>query len=447
MPLDAAIQNAVRRLKLAGIDLYEVVGLLESSLLIESKKQMVTSVRRDNSRGIAIRIIRDRRLGFISTMDISPRAVEQAVSQVISLSSFVPQSDEFSLPKPVDPKEGLAEKLGRSFHEIPYEEKAAKALALESAAIAADSRISQVEHARYEEKVWTLKILNSRGVSQTSQRGLVFCELKAVAKDGSDTEAAYEFDLSPRFEDLKVEEVARSAAKMAVKKLGARPVSIGAVPVLFSPRAASCMVRLVAPSFFADNVQKNKSVIASKKGASYYDRKVTLIDDGLLPGGLNSFPFDGEGVPRRRNIMIENGAIKSWLYDFSHAVRDKTESTGSLKRTSLSAIPTIDVSNCFMKPGNTESSALLKGVTRGFYVTELAGLHTANTISGDFSLGAEGFLIENGLLSLPIRGMTIAGNIHELFRSVAGVGDDLRFYGEYGAPSILVAGLSIAGGA
>lgn len=446
MELDIAIQNTIRKLSSHGLDAYEVAGLCESALAVESMRQMEDTVQRTETRGVAIRIIKDGRMGFASTTDLSPRAIEQTVNQAVLLSRHVTPSEEATIPDPQDLKDGFAEKLGRSFAEIPNEEKVQKAKTLESAAIAFDSRISQVQHARYEERIWSLRIINSKGITVSSQRGLGFCELKAVAKNDSGTEGAYEFDFSPRFEELDAQAVAVRAAKRALAKLGSQPMAIGSVPVVFSPRSAASMLKLVAPSFFADNVQKGKSVISAKCGERIYSPKVSIIDDGLLPGGLLSFSFDGEGIPRRRNIMIENGTVSGWLYDSARARIDGTKSTGSAKRGDLRQMPQIDVSNCFLKAGGRSQDSILRGVARGFYVTDLSGTHTANTISGDFSLGAEGFLIENGVMGQPVRGVTVAGNVHELFARIVEIGNDPKFHGEYGSPTFLVEELTFAGG-
>lgn len=443
MELQKSIQGAVRKLEAQGVDAFEVVGMAERTLIVEARQQMVESFRRSEGRGMAIRVVKGGRMGFASTTDIAPHAVEQAVGQVLSSMREAMPSDEAVIPPAQESDGRIEESEGRPLGEIPDEEKVRVALLLESAAVAADSRIARVLHPRYEETARELTVVNSRGVRVTARRGLCLCELKAVASDGADSEGAYEFSFSPRFEGLAPEATARLAASRAVDKLGARPVPAGVVPVVFAPRAAAGLVKLAAPSFFADHVQRGRSILASRRGERAYHPDVSIVDDGLLADGFGSFPFDGEGIPRRRTVMVLGGVIEGWLYDGARAARDGVASTGSCLREGLRALPAIGVGNCFLKGGERSPEELVREAGRGLLVTDLIGLHTANAISGDFSLGAEGFLIEAGVAGAPVRGVTIAGNVHELFRQVAGVGHDFRLTTEYGAPSFLAEGLTI----
>lgn len=443
MELSNAITNAVRRLEAQGLDAFEVAGLAESSLVVEAKEQMVEGFRRSSSRGIAIRVMKDGRTGFAATTELAPRQVDLMVQQVLLAMREVAPSEEAAVPAAQEPVAGLAEELGRTFAEIPDDEKIRMALALESAAIAADSRIARVQHPRYEETTRLLTVVNSKGVRAEARRSLCLCELKAVAADGDETQGAYEFAFSPRFEDLDVEATAKRSARRAVEKLGGKPIPACRCPVLFTPRAAAAMLKLAAPSFFADNVQRGKSVLAAKRGERAYRPEISIVDDGLLAGGLGSFPFDGEGIPRRRTVMVRNGVVENWLYDGACAAKEGVLSTGNCAREGLRRLPAIGVGNCFLKAGTKSPLELVRETGRGLLVTDLAGLHMANTISGDFSLGAEGAQIEGGAVGAPVRGVTIAGNVHEFFAAVAGVGNDLLFLAEYGAPSLLVEELSV----
>jgi len=297
----------------------------------------------------------------------------------------------------------------------------------------------------YEESVRHVVIHNSYGVHKNSSRGIVSCEVRAVAEADGDIESGWDFSFSPRFEDLDFEGAARRAAERSVELLGARPLATGRYDVVFEPRPASQLLRLAAPSFFADNVQRKKSAIADKKGRAVFSRLISIIDDGLLPDGYGSFPFDDEGVPRRKTTLVKEGVITNWLYDSQRAARDKKQSTGSRSRVSVHKPAGINISNCYVKEGDQEPAKLLAAAKKIFLVTDVMGLHTANTVTGDFSLGAEGFLVEDGLKKRPVRGVLISGNIHELLAGVAAVGADLKFAGGHGAPSLFVAEVQVSG--
>lgn len=411
MELESALKNAVKKLEGESVDAFEVVGIAEDSLVVEAKRQMVGSFRRSASRGLAVRVVEGKRMGWSATTDIGAKAVGRAVGQALSAVDVVAKSDEAVIATPQDPEGDFAEQLGRSLGEINDDEKIRMALKLESTAIAFDSRIVRTRNPRYEESVWSVSVINSNGISVRARRGLVSCELRAIASDDSGSESAYDFDFSPRFEDLDVEGVARRAAKRALSKLGAQKLEKGSLPVIFENRAASSMVRILAPSFFADNVQRGKSALTDKIGEKLYCPLITIVDDGLMSGGFGSFPFDGEGIPMRRTIMVRDGRVDAWLYDSPRAMRDGVMSTGNCRRSGLRSSPGIGVTNCFLKGGKDGVDGLCAGVDKGLLVTDLLGTHTANTISGDFSLGAEGFLLEGGKKTSPVRGITIAGNV------------------------------------
>ncbi|HPQ80941.1 MAG TPA: TldD/PmbA family protein [bacterium] len=443
MELGNAIGSAVRKLENQKLEFFEVAGISDVRFVAEAKGQMVEGISRSKGRGVALRVVRDGRVGFSATTDIGPKAIEKAVQQAVMSMKEVAPSDEASLPPAQEPQSALAERLGRTFAEIPDDEKIRMAMLLESAAIAADSRIVKVQHPRYEEVVRSMTVISSTGVNSTGCRGLCLCEIKAVASDGEDSQGAFEFSFSPRFEELSVEETARLAARRAVEKLGAGRVAGGSMPVVMGPRAGASMVKLASSAFFADNVQRGKSVVSSRRGERVYHPDVSIVDDGLLPGGFGSFPFDGEGIPRRRTMLVRNGVIENWLYDGARAAKDGVASTGNCRREEVNRLPSIGVGNCFLKGGESSPEELLREAGRGILITDLIGLHTANTVTGDFSLGAEGFVFDKGVLGAPVRGITVAGNVHELFARVAGVGEDLKFFADYGSPSVLIEELTI----
>ncbi len=443
MELANAVENAVKKCKKQRVDAYEVLGLNERSLVIEAKQSAVDSFRRNEMRGIAIRLVRKGRMGWAATTDISMASVGRAVEQAALAMQEVAVSEEAIIP-PVQSSCGAIEEApGRSYDSISDEEKMGLAVALEAAAVSADPRVRCVRRPRYEEFVRRMVVSNSHGAEAQAERGMVSGDLRVVVSQDDLSESAYDFDFSTRFEALDMDAIGKRAAQRAVEKLGAQSFDGGNLPVLFDARAAATLVRLIAPSFFATNVQRGKSVIAGRLGERVYSPAVTLIDDGLLPDGFGTFPFDAEGIPKRRTTMIADGTVEHWLYDGARAARDGVASTGNCVRETLSALPVIDVGNCFLAPGPKGVDALIADVERGVWVTELLGAHTANVITGDFSFGVEGALIEGGQRGAPMRGMTIAGNIHDLFSRIRAVADDTRFMGVYGSPSLLVEGLTL----
>jgi len=441
MNLETAMKDVAVRLKVQDLDAYEIVGLDEKFVTVEAKQQMVERMQRVHHVGLSIRTIKDGRLGFATTKEMSVKSVHQALKSALDSMANVEPTEDAVLPGAQEPKGSLEENITRPLGEVTDDERIAVAKGLEGIALAAENKVKKVQHPRYDEIDRTLIVMNSAGVKNVSRRQMASCELRVVAEDGGAAESAYDYGYSASFDRLDVERIAKRAARRAVAKLGATSVPGGNYPVVFEPRAAASMLGLLAPSFFADNVQRGKSILGGKLGEKFYSPSVTIIDDGLLPDGFGSFSFDWEGVPKRRTAMVEDGMVSSWLYDGARAAHDGVQSTGNSQRASLDKLPSVGINNCFLKAGSESKESIIRGVDRGIVATDLIGLHTANTISGNFSLGLEGFVIENGEVRVPVRGVTIAGNIHDLFGSVAAVGNDLEFFATHGAPTILVQGI------
>ena len=445
------IINFVRdHLEGESIDAFEICFMGTDRLSVEARDGQVESFSRAKQEGIAVRVLKDRRLGWSSSTDLSLPALDHLVSSAIANVKEVAPSEESVIPKPsrkgIKQTPGkIPEKEGRSLREIPEAQKIAAALDLERIAKATDSRIARVRQPLYEESLRHVVIHNSHGIRQNGLRQMASCEVRAVSEAEGDTESGWDFSFSPRFEDVDIEGTARRAAERSLSLLQAAPLPTGRYDIIFEPRPACSLLRLLLPSFFADNVQRKKSAIAQKKGKAVYHPLISIIDDGLLPDGYGSFPFDDEGVPRRKIVIVRDGIIFNWLYDSQRAAREKKLSTGSSFRASIHKPPSISISNCYIKAGDVIPASLLSMIKRGFLVTDVMGLHTANPVTGDFSLGAEGFCLEAGEKRRPVRGVIVAGNVHELFAQVATVGSDLRFWGSYGSPSILVPNIQVSG--
>jgi PmbA protein len=195
----------------------------------------------------------------------------------------------------------------------------------------------------------------------------------------------------------------------------------------------------------ADAVQKGKSLFTGKVGAQVAASTITLIDDGRLEGGIASSPVDAEGVPTSRTILIQDGILKGFLHNTYTAAKDNTMSTGNGMRSTFKSTPEVGPTNIFIHSGTMKESELIQEIKAGFYVTSVMGMHTANPISGDFSVGAAGIWVENGKMTKAIRGVAIAGNMLELLRNIDAAADNLRFFGGQGAPTLRIQGMSISG--
>ena len=215
-------------------------------------------------------------------------------------------------------------------------------------------------------------------------------------------------------------------------------------PAILRNSVVAELVEFLSSSFSAEQIDKGRSMLAGKIGQRLFSEHVTLVDDGLLAGGFATSPFDGEGIPSTKTRLVDGGMVAGALYDCYYARKLGADPTGSSVR-GIKSPPSIGFSNLYMEPGRHAPERLLDGISKGILITDLMGLHTANPVTGDFSLGASGILIENGKLTRPCRGFAVAGNVLELFRKMTDISSDLRFFGNVGAPSVRVSEISVGG--
>jgi PmbA protein len=200
-----------------------------------------------------------------------------------------------------------------------------------------------------------------------------------------------------------------------------------------------------ASSFFGENVYKGKSLLKGKINEAVASPRIQLVDDGLYPRGMGSAPFDDEGTPQARTILVKDGVLVSYLFDEYWSKKAGSEPTGNSFRSHIASPPTTSVSNLFIDTGASSPEQLLGDMDSGLFITEVMGAHTIDPVSGEFSLGASGIWIREGKTVFPLKGVTISGTIYELFSAVEELGDDLRFLGRIGAPSLLVKEILVSG--
>ena len=430
--------------KSKGIKEFEIYISSNSSLSIESKGGEVDSFEVSETIGASLRVFNGGRQGFSFCTDFSNEAIRRMVGDA-GLSSQHTTSDEFRvLPEP-SPSAPLVSAFDGKMKGVPEEEKIERARALESAALSFDKRMKRVRKAAYSETEYEVSILNSKGVDVAHRGTYCSASISALAEEGSESEMGSDYDFSRFYDGLDVELVGRRAAENAVQCLGGKRIKTVKCPVVFENSVSSDFLGVLASSFIADSVQKGKSLLAGKVGLSIGSDILNVLDDGLFPGGIGTAPVDGEGVPRQRTSLIQGGILRGYLYDTYTARKDRVRSTGNAVRPGIKAPPAAGLTNLYIEKGGFSKDALLSKAGSGLFITEVMGMHTANPVSGDFSVGAAGIWIENGKKAYPVKGVAIAGNIIDILKSVAAVGSDLRFFGKIGAPSLLISELTVSG--
>lgn len=398
------------------------------------------------SKGVGIRVFVKNRLGFVWTSDFDPSALDTLIDRAIALA-------EMSAPNPLN---GLPDKdtlgkfpdVGALFDQevasLPPDWKINASIEMEKVIKAFDPRITAMDSVGAGESVSEVYLASSAGVHGSYQGTSVYLYASPVASENGQLQTSYWYDAKRFFEDLaSPESVAKKAAERAVRLLGAKKVKSQKCPIVLDPTMAAGFIASIAGAANGDAVFKKSSFLASKLGAQIAPEHLTLIDDGLRKRGLATSPFDGEGVPTRRTPLVEKGVLKAFLYDAFTARKAKTKSTGNASR-GYRSLPAIGVNNLVLEPGTKTPEQIIKEIPNGFYVTAMLG-HGANTVTGEYSRGANGLWIENGELTRPVQEVTVAGNLNDMLMQLDAIGNDLTFHGSTGASTIRFKELTVSG--
>ncbi|MCL6610087.1 MAG: TldD/PmbA family protein [Peptococcaceae bacterium] len=435
-----ALDSARRK----GADMAEVYLSNNRELFIEVRDGRVETMKLAGERGLGLRLMKGNRVGFAYTSDLNPESVREAVDQALVNAASTAEDPFRVMPGPA-PRYPELDLYDRRIIDTPVEEKIVLAGVMEEAARKHDPRIKIIEGSSYTDAETEITLMNSLGVD-LSYRG-AYCGLyiSLVAVQGEESQTGFALNYSLKYGDLDAGATGREAAVRAVRMLGAKTVPSQKVPVLLEPYVATGFLGLLAPALTAEAVQKGRSLFAGKVGRKVASDRVSITDDGSLPGGIASASFDGEGVPTSRTELVSGGVLRGFLHNTYTASKEGVKSTGNGVRGSFKSTPEVGATNFFIDGGAEDPGDMIAGLKKGFYVTEVLGMHTANPISGDFSLGAAGLMIENGRIAYPVRGVALAGNIIEMMKKIEGVGNDLTFFGGRGAPTILIGEMALSG--
>jgi PmbA protein len=397
------------------------------------------------SKGLGLRVFVDRRLGFAWTSDFTD--LDALVDRAIALARASAPNPLNGLPEARE--QGAWPEVGPLHDEqvasLRPEWKIETALELERVVRAYDPRIKTIESVGAGESVSEVYLATSAGVHGGYRGTSVYLYASPVASDGDQLQTATWYDQRRFLAELASPEVvAREAARRALRLLGARKVPSCRVPVVFDPAMAASFVSTIASACSGDAVYRRSSFLAGSLGERVAPTHVTIVDDGLLPRGLATSPFDGEGVATRRTALVQQGMLEGFLYDAFTARKAKKRTTGNASR-SYRSLPGIGTNNLYLEAGQTDPARLVRDVPRGLYVTAMLG-HGANLVTGEYSRGANGLWIEGGELTRPVQEVTVAGNLAGMLASLEAVGSDLTFFGGTGAPTIRFAELTVSGG-
>ena len=403
--------------------------------------------------GIGVRVLRDGKMAFGSTNDLSKEAVGGLVDGLVKKVVYH-TADEFNVIPGKDDGALESDRLGYEdlgsydprVAEVPVQEKIQTALRMEAAGLDFSPKISGSMMAVYQDGTSYVYLANSNGISGWFRQSGLGGGVQFTAAEGEARESGSFSKGVVKWADFDAEDVGRKAAENAVSMLGAKPIASAEMPMVVSPEIGTQLWSFIAGMLSADAVQKGRSLFADKVGTEVASKGFTLIDDGRLNGGMATAPVDGEGVATQTTPLIVDGVLKMYLYDSYTARKGKAKSTGNHTRGGFGSAGGVGATNLYLKPGDVTPEAIFAGVDRGFYLTVVLGLFAAiDAASGDFSVPSAGFMIEKGKKTYPLRGVTIGGNLFELLKAVDKVGNDLTWFQSLGSPTISVASVKIGG--
>ncbi len=428
----------------SGADHAELFFRSYRNLSVEIKDQALESFSSSSNSGYAVRVIRNRRLGFSFSTDI--REARNVVSRATEASGSADE-DPF-LTFAVDAPLSDVPVCDDSIRTMQDDTAIRLALQIEKAAYDADRRIKRTRKPKASFTVFETVIANSCGINARYDATACSAQISVVAESGGESQTGWDYRGSRFLKDISFEEAGRTAAASAVRLLGSRRIRGTKADIILDSTVANEFLGVLASSLSADVVQKSKSLLAGRLHSCIISPQINITDSGLLPGRIGSRPIDDEGVASQTTQLVQEGTLLSYLFNTVTANKAQAVSTGNSLRGGFSSLPSVGVTNIFIEPSGTSTSipkhSFFRTLQKGLYVVDAMGVHTANPISGDFSVGVSGLWIERGEVAFPVKEALISGNLLEFFSKVSAVGDDIRFFGPSGSPSLLISDVDIS---
>jgi PmbA protein len=415
----------------------------------------VEQLKESGSRAIGLRVFLGQRVASTSSSDLSPDGLARLIDGAISLASITSEDPFAGLPEPEEfgQLEGDQHLYFDDVNAMPPAERIEIARRTEAAALAYDTRIQNSRGGDFDTATSHKIMLNSRGFFGEYRRSYCGFSVSPIAQDANGNMQRDYWYSNARTTTLleDPEAIGREAARRAIERLGACRIPTQRATVVFGTELASSIIGTIFDAVNGDSIYRNASFLSGMLGEQIAGENITVIDDGTLIfdqgntkiAGFGTRPFDGEGLPTRRTVLVERGILKNYVLNTYTARKLNMKSTGNASR-GLAGNPGIGAGNFFLEPGTITPRELLADIRSGLFVTETMG-HGVNLVTGDYSVGASGLWIENGEFAYPVEEITIAGNLKDMYRNISAIGNDLLFRGASASPTIRIEGMTIAG--
>ena len=452
LDLETLASDVVAQAMKAGATDAEAVAREGDEFTVNVRLGEVETLKESGSRSLGLRAFLGRRSASASTSDLTADGIRRLVEGALALARVTEEDPFTGLP---DAGEfGAADGDLHLYYEDVYSlsgpERIEWARRAEAAAMAADPRITNSEGGSFDASTGRRAMANSRGFAggyRTSYAGVSAAPLAMDANGQMQRDGWW--SSARRLKDLESPEaVGAEAARRTLRRLGARRVPTQRVPIVFAPETARTLIGSLFEAVSGDTIWRGASFLAGKLGETIGVPALTIVDDNtmLLPSGAGGFgtsPFDGEGLPSRRTVVVEYGVLRSYLLNTYTARKLGMKSTHNASRA-LAGTPGVGCGNLYVEPGTLTPEEIIAAVPAGFYVTSLMGFGV-NVVTGDYSRGAAGLWIENGQLTHAVEEVTVAGNLGDMLRNLTAIGNDLVFRSAVASPTLCIDGMTVAG--
>src|SRR5271169_3539528 len=440
-------QDIVRRAVAGGATATECVVREGDEFSTLVRLGQVETLKEAGSKSIGVRVFFGQRAASTYSSDFSREGLDRMLKSALELAKITSEDPFGGIPAAdqLGQLSGDLDLYHKDVYSLPGPERIDYARRAEKAALDSDPRLKNSDGGSFDAATGRKILANSHGFVGEYRRS--YCSVAAVPiaqDDQGNMQRDYWYAVARSLAKLEsAESVGKEAARRTLRRLGARKVKTAHVPVVLDPMVAASMLEHIFEGINGDSVYRGASFLAGKLGEQIAGANVTVIDDGTMPGGFGTTPFDGEGIPTRRTVVIENGVLRSYLLNTYTARKLKLETTANASR-GLAGTPGISPGNYFLQPGTKTPQQIIGEIKDGLYVTEFLG-HGANLVTGDYSRGASGMWIVNGELAYPVEEITVAGNLKEMFSNISEIGSDLEFRGSVASPTIRIDGLTVGG--
>jgi PmbA protein len=438
-------EELLKKARAAGADAADLLIVEGTDFSVTVRKGEVETLKEAGSKALGIRVFVGKRTASTYTSDFSRETLSALVADTVEMARVTGEDPAAGLPEEAPAAEDL--ELGLfdpSPSQVPTEERIAWARRAEAAALAVSPEITNSQGGSYHSDEDTFLLANTLGFMGSYGTSSVSFSVVPVAERDGVMERDYWYSIARGMGGLlPPEEVGTIAAERTLRRLGARKLATCEVPVVFDPETAAELLGEIFRALSGTSVYRNATFLKDRLGEPVASPLLTLVDDGRRPGGLGSRPFDGEGLPTRRNIPLERGVLRYFLCDSYAARKIGARSTGCARR-GVAGGPSVGSSNLYFEAGETPPDEIVGELPRGLYVTDLIGFGV-DLVSGDYSQGAAGHWIEGGKLAHPVHEVTIAGNLKEMLLGVDAVGNDLEFRSSTSSPTLRIRRMTVSG--